>query len=61
MINIRAKHGPHSVVFSQEWGERFVQVMIYARESLNATYGLKLTDTEGVTLELLYPLDWPAA
>lgn len=54
-MNIRAKHGPHIVVFSQgdAWGVSFADVLLEARETLNATYGLKLEDDKGITLEVL--------
>lgn len=52
-MNIRAKHGPHIVVFQIPPSERIADVLIYARETLNVTYGLKLGNEKGITLELL--------
>ncbi len=52
-MNIRAKHGPHIVVFVVPSSDKLINALIYARETLNATYGLKLENEKGITLEVL--------
>ena len=52
-MKIRAKHGPHMVVIDVASIDDVLNVFVYAMETLNKTYGLKLLDVDGITLEAL--------